>query len=86
MMVPVRVLLPARGDLLRPVRVGASVFGSALLTLSGCNKTKPIDEAKAAGQTMAALLPKRGFADGIPVTPDARQPTRPGTAGRFTQS
>jgi hypothetical protein len=49
----VKVLLPARGDLLRVARVGSCAIGCALLTFGGCKKNQPIDEAKAAGKTTA---------------------------------
>jgi len=49
----VKALLPARDDLLRLARVGPCVIGCALLGFTGCWKTEPIDEAKAAGKTTA---------------------------------
>jgi hypothetical protein len=53
MIVPVKVLLRARGNLLRLARVGSRVIGCALLVFTGCGKNEPIDEAKAAGKTTA---------------------------------
>jgi len=49
----VKALLPARDDLFRLARVGSCVIGCALLGFTGCWKTEPIDEAKAAGKTTA---------------------------------
>jgi hypothetical protein len=49
----VKVLLPARGDLLCLARVGSCVLGCVLLTFGGCKKNEPIDEAKAAGKSTA---------------------------------
>jgi hypothetical protein len=48
----VRVLLPAKTDLLHLDRVGCCVIGCVLLAFGGCEKN-PIDEAKATGKTTA---------------------------------
>jgi len=49
----VKVLLAARGHLLRLSRVGPYVAACTLLALAGCKKNEPIDEAKAARKTTA---------------------------------
>jgi cytochrome c5 len=51
----VKALLPARGDILRLTRLGSCLGACALLTLTSCEKSEPIDEAKAAGLTTADL-------------------------------
>ncbi|HJY54242.1 MAG TPA: hypothetical protein VKD89_09475, partial [Candidatus Udaeobacter sp.] len=48
-----KVLLAARGHLLRLNRVGPCVAACALLALPGCKDNEPIDEAKAAGKNTA---------------------------------
>jgi cytochrome c5 len=49
----VRALPPARGDLLRLVRVGSCLIACVILAFAGCKKNEPVDEAKAAGLTTA---------------------------------
>jgi hypothetical protein len=49
----VKVLLQAKCDLLRLTRVGICLGACLCLTFSGCEKSEPIDEAKAAGKTTA---------------------------------
>ena len=48
-----KILLAARGHLLRFNRVGSCVAACALLALPSCKDNEPIDEAKAAGKTTA---------------------------------
>jgi cytochrome c5 len=49
----VRALPPARGDLLRLVRVGSCLIACVILAFAGCKENEPVDEAKAAGLTTA---------------------------------
>jgi hypothetical protein len=53
----VKILLAARGHLLRFSRVGSCVAACALLALPGCKDNEPIDEAKAAGKNTADFPP-----------------------------
>jgi hypothetical protein len=49
----VKVLLAASADLLRLDRVGHYLVACALLAFASCMKNEPVDEAKAAGKTIA---------------------------------
>ena len=51
MMPSVKAFLQAKRDLLRLTWVGICFAACLSLTLSGCEKNQPIDEAKAAGKT-----------------------------------
>lgn len=48
-----KAFLRAKHDLFRLIRVGTFLLIALCLTLSGCGKNEPIDEAKAAGKTTA---------------------------------
>ena len=52
-----KILLAAKGHLLRLSRVGACVGVCVILAFASCKKNEPIDEAKAAGKTTADFPP-----------------------------